>query len=224
MESKLLDYFDAILTYYFNNHNQNPNFFDFYTPFEKSTSFIFDMDSDKFRYFCSSIKNLTGNNYNEFLFKGILYFKSLIHPTDYPNFISELFTYVLLVKGQKESCKTNNKIKDLTCRIRHKNGNWIRINIYVLYRNPSNINILTGILCEKESLKNNPVSFIDYVSKREREVLQLIGNGDSSKIIADKLHISETTAITHRKNLIQKLQVKNTAELIKKAAKAQIIE
>ena len=62
------------------------------------------------------------------------------------------------------------------------------------------------------------------ITKRELEVLQLLSNGDSSKIIADKLYISETTAITHRKNLIQKLRVKNTAHLIKIAVLARIIE
>ena len=62
------------------------------------------------------------------------------------------------------------------------------------------------------------------ITCREKEVLQLLSNGDSSKIIADKLHISETTAITHRKNLIQKLRVKNTAHLIKIAVLDQIID
>ena len=43
-------------------------------------------------------------------------------------------------------------------------------------------------------------------------------------IIATKLNISETTAISHRKNLMQKLHVKNTAELIKIAVKENIID
>lgn len=56
------------------------------------------------------------------------------------------------------------------------------------------------------------------ISVREKEVLHLIGNGYSSKEIADILFISNHTAISHRKNLIEKFQVKNTAHLIKKAA------
>ena len=55
------------------------------------------------------------------------------------------------------------------------------------------------------------------ISKREKEVLKLIGEGYSSKQIADKLYISNHTAISHRKNLIEKFQVKNTAHLIKRA-------
>lgn len=55
------------------------------------------------------------------------------------------------------------------------------------------------------------------ISAREKEILQLIANGFSSKEIADRLFISNHTAISHRKNLIKKFQVKNTAHLIKKA-------
>ncbi len=55
------------------------------------------------------------------------------------------------------------------------------------------------------------------ISRREQEVLGLIANGFSSKEIADILFISNHTAISHRKNLIEKFKVKNTAHLIKKA-------
>jgi DNA-binding CsgD family transcriptional regulator len=56
------------------------------------------------------------------------------------------------------------------------------------------------------------------VSAREKQVLQLIANGFSSKEIADRLFISNHTAISHRKNLIVKFKVKNTAHLVKKAS------
>ncbi len=56
------------------------------------------------------------------------------------------------------------------------------------------------------------------ISPREREVLRLIADGYSSKEIAEMLFISNHTAISHRKNLIEKFQVKNTAHLIKKAS------
>lgn len=59
---------------------------------------------------------------------------------------------------------------------------------------------------------------LGYISAREQEVLRLIANGFSSKEIANMLFISSHTAISHRKNLIEKFQVKNTAHLVKKAA------
>ncbi len=57
------------------------------------------------------------------------------------------------------------------------------------------------------------------ISERERQVLRLIASGLSSREIADYLFISNHTAITHRKNLINKFHVSNTAELIKEASK-----
>ena len=65
-----------------------------------------------------------------------------------------------------------------------------------------------------ESLNKNSL----IISSREKEVLKLIGDGFSSKEIADRLFISNHTAVSHRKNLIKKFQVKNTAHLIKKAS------
>jgi len=58
------------------------------------------------------------------------------------------------------------------------------------------------------------------VSTREKEVLHLIADGFSSKQIADRLFISNHTAISHRKNLIEKFKVKNTAQLIKRASRS----
>lgn len=55
------------------------------------------------------------------------------------------------------------------------------------------------------------------VSAREFEVLQLIAHEYSTQEIADTLHVSFDTALTHRKNLLKKLQVKNAAGLVRVA-------
>jgi PAS domain S-box-containing protein len=57
-------------------------------------------------------------------------------------------------------------------------------------------------------------------TKREKEILQLIGEGYSTKQIADKLHISINTVETHRRHLLEKIQVKNSMELIKQTSNA----
>lgn len=57
-------------------------------------------------------------------------------------------------------------------------------------------------------------------TKRELEILQLIGEGYSTKQIADKLFISINTVETHRRHLLEKLQVKNSMELIKRSTNA----
>jgi DNA-binding NarL/FixJ family response regulator len=54
----------------------------------------------------------------------------------------------------------------------------------------------------------------ELFSQREREVLELLAQGKSSREIAEKLFITERTVESHRKNMIEKGQVKNTVELI----------
>ena len=55
------------------------------------------------------------------------------------------------------------------------------------------------------------------LTRREKEVLELIANGLTNNEIAEKLFISCTTVDTHRKNLLAKFNAKNTAELVKLA-------
>ncbi|WGH76645.1 response regulator transcription factor [Tenacibaculum tangerinum] len=55
------------------------------------------------------------------------------------------------------------------------------------------------------------------LSNREKEILQLIANGNTSKEIADTLFIAKTTVDTHRKNMIRKLNLSNGNELVKYA-------
>ncbi len=59
--------------------------------------------------------------------------------------------------------------------------------------------------------------FAPSLTKREREIIALIVQGLSNQEIADRLFLSIRTVENHRFNLIQKLDVKNTAALVKKA-------
>lgn len=54
----------------------------------------------------------------------------------------------------------------------------------------------------------------DFFSQREKEVLELLARGFSTKDIARELFITEKTVETHRKNMAKKANVKNTAELV----------
>lgn len=60
---------------------------------------------------------------------------------------------------------------------------------------------------------------ITPLTKREKEVLSLIGEGLSTREISDSLHIAHSTVETHRRNLIDKLGVRGTKELIRYALK-----
>ncbi|NND94300.1 MAG: response regulator transcription factor [Flavobacteriales bacterium] len=67
-------------------------------------------------------------------------------------------------------------------------------------------------------------SFIPKLSRREQEVLNLIAEEFTSAEIAEKLFISLKTVESHRKNLHQKLNVRNSAGLIRMAIKKGLIK
>ena len=60
------------------------------------------------------------------------------------------------------------------------------------------------------------------LTTREREVLQLIAEGRTTREAADKLHISVKTVETHRKNIMEKLGLRTVAELTKYAVREGI--
>lgn len=76
------------------------------------------------------------------------------------------------------------------------------------------------ILKHKEGDTN---SAIPVLTRREKEILTLIADGFTNAEIAEKLFIGQTTVDSHRKNLLAKLNVKNTATLIKFAVENKLI-
>ena len=61
------------------------------------------------------------------------------------------------------------------------------------------------------------------ISKREAQVLNMITHEFTTNEIASALFISHQTVATHRRNLIQKLRVRNTAGLVRKSIELGII-
>jgi DNA-binding CsgD family transcriptional regulator len=68
------------------------------------------------------------------------------------------------------------------------------------------------LLEENNFLKKHHHEF-DQLSKREKEILRLMAMGMSSALIAKKLHISEATAATHRRNIKKKLSIRTSYDL-----------
>lgn len=62
------------------------------------------------------------------------------------------------------------------------------------------------------------------LTKREHEVLSLIAQAKNNKEIAEQLFISDQTVCVHRKNIMRKLGVRNTVNLIKMALEHQLVQ
>ncbi len=78
--------------------------------------------------------------------------------------------------------------------------------------------IAEGVVREYLALTDDlPNSAFSVLSAREREVLQMLAEGCSAKDIAGALHIGNKTVETHRKNIMDKLNIHSIAELTKYA-------
>ena len=85
-----------------------------------------------------------------------------------------------------------------------------------------------------ESIVKEKTSYIDVskvasccepvnLSNREIEIVKLIAGGFTNKEIADKLFLSNHTIITHRKNIMSKIGVNNTAGIVVYAVKESLV-
>jgi DNA-binding NarL/FixJ family response regulator len=81
--------------------------------------------------------------------------------------------------------------------------------------------IVTNILAESV-VRQEPL-VISELTPREKEVLELVAQGHSTKQIADKLGIGTRTVESHRVNMLKKMKVSNTAELVRKAIEMKIL-
>lgn len=64
----------------------------------------------------------------------------------------------------------------------------------------------------------------DQLTSREREIVQLLAEGKTSKEVASTLNISAKTAETHRANIMKKMEFHSVGEIVRYAVRNQIIE
>lgn len=107
----------------------------------------------------------------------------------------------------------NNLGKTVNIVSKQEAGKALTEYFYVFFGNRGYINW-------NESAESNPVLVSQgaqskkLLSKREREIAQLIRSGMSSKEMVEFLHLSDSTISTYKRRLFDKLQVKNIVELV----------
>lgn len=90
-------------------------------------------------------------------------------------------------------------------------------------------NDVSSIMLSKYIHKEFPTAKKDYIldvqlTKRETEIIKMIAEELTNGEIAEKLNISIRTVDTHRRNLLQKLDVKNTAGLVRYALQNGLLD
>jgi PAS domain S-box-containing protein len=157
-------------------------------------------------------------------------FLSLFHPESLKLFLDRMSNYENITL---EDRKTVYKLKS-------QDGSWINmlISSSVYERNSEGQNkyligygveVIDGDhhnslndLTEIERKSENVIKF-EKLSKREIEIMSFIANCYTDKEIAEKLKISINTTKTHRKRIINKLGLKNTASLVKLAIESNLV-
>lgn len=84
--------------------------------------------------------------------------------------------------------------------------------------------MLTNLGTSATAFTGGTQTLKDRLTTREREIIRLISEGNSSKEVAATLGISVKTADTHRANIMRKLQVHTVSDLVRYALRNQIIE
>jgi DNA-binding NarL/FixJ family response regulator len=89
---------------------------------------------------------------------------------------------------------------------------------------PRATEVILSNFSERGVRSDTPESVRERLTSREREIVQLLAEGKSSKEVASSLCISVKTAETHRANIMRKLQLHTVTELVRYAVRNQIIE
>jgi two-component system, NarL family, response regulator NreC len=87
-----------------------------------------------------------------------------------------------------------------------------------IYLSPSISGTIVGAFLSKTDLPADPLT------SRERQVLQLVGEGKSTKEVATLLGVSIKTAESHRSRLMQKLDIHETASLVRYAIRRGLVQ
>ncbi|MCT4141337.1 response regulator transcription factor [Elizabethkingia anophelis] len=70
------------------------------------------------------------------------------------------------------------------------------------------------IMAKSQQFQEDNKRILPSVTRREKQLIQLLAEGKTTVAIADELFLSRFTIDTYRKNLLQKFKVKNTTELL----------
>jgi PAS domain S-box-containing protein len=189
---------------------------------------------EKLFYVSDSVEQVIGYSKEEVT--ELDFFYSLIHPNDIDT-VKRMTLYAFSTASEQGKVKSLDHVFHLTFRMKRKDGTYIKVQRQTsILTEDENGTMLTsyGILTDITHLNNSEeiqsllvgpeipgFSFTDpesspkvNLTRREKEMIDLLANGLNSEEIAKKLYISKETVYTHRKNILAKTGVNNSAELM----------
>lgn len=128
----------------------------------------------------------------------------------------EQYIYESLKAGAKGYVLKSSAFKELITGIRE-------VCAGRTYVSPSLSNVVVNDYVRRAKGEHKPTE-LDKLTTREREVLQLIAEGNSSAEVAQMLYISVRTVDTHRHNIMEKLDIHSIAGLTKFAIRNGLVQ
>ena len=242
-------FIEELLQLFFFHCSKNPELF--VSKFDYSNFLIaynYSRTNSKFTHVSYSFRKILGYNQNNILSNG-RFASKIIHPQDV-HILNEYLNIDPTYIDNLSHYSNQHIIKRTKCRAMHSKGYWKYFIIFSIdyWNSITNTIDKVGLIADERTIPHQQVITENkdlhhfntsvsernlysggsnennvIISPREFEILELISNGIIAKVIATKLNICLSTVITHRKNLISKFHVHNTAELIKKATKLMLI-
>jgi len=214
---------------------------DKYLPYSSTFFCITNTQSLTFEYISKNYKSCLGLDHTDLITKGMRYFWSRIHPEDLENWLkalNELMEFTLEHINEEDRSKAN-----YTWNYRFKNAQDIYVNIIqnttplafdslgkpiigLAHYTVLDPNVKMDITASAKLLNTqNEYETIYFntfsqkllsagISHRERDVIRLLVLDYSSKEISEKLNISPHTVDTHRRNILKKLNISSTGQLV----------
>ncbi len=214
---------------------------DSFLPYSSTFFCITNTQELTFEYISKNFHSCLGIDANEVKTQGMRYFWNRIHPDDVEAWLEALND--LMKFTLKEISEENRKRMNYTWNYRFKNSNDVYVNIIqnttplafdsnmkpiigLAHYTVTNPNIKMQITASAKLLNDKNEYETKYfnnfsqkllkdgISNRERDVIRLLVLNQSSKQISEKLNISSHTVDTHRRNILRKLNISSTGELI----------
>lgn len=210
--------------------------------------YLLNFQRQCFLFISDEIKHFIGYSSEDFYSFGHSGFLDLFNPEDLKEYIEPVFKEFVSYTSNLNKEQIKNIRFSVNYRIKHKQGHYIQLldQFIVLETNENNYPIIilgiyndittaktddkiiftiTEIAPERDDTLIFSKTFPERVAvtPKEKEILRLLKNGETSKSIATKLNISYHTVNAHRRNILEKFKFKNTSELISYCMANEII-
>jgi DNA-binding CsgD family transcriptional regulator len=213
---------------------------------ENSSLTVYDMFQKKYVFVRNRFKDILGYDEQLASEEGYSYFFKLMHPDDLPMVIDTTIRALSFMNesplSEKQDYKTvfEHRLRDssgkyirflqqeATLELDLKGNLWLILILLDVCPNQQETKVFQRSMMNIRTGKNHMFKVDEQeteseLSRREIEILGLLGKGYISKEIADRLYISVNTVNNHRQNIIRKMGLLSTSEALAYAQKTGIV-